>query len=70
MSVENKLLQGDRVIWMVVILLSLLSLLAVYSSTGTLAYKYQEGNTIYYMVKHLIILAMGFVLMILAHKIK
>jgi cell division protein FtsW len=70
MSAENKLLQGDRVIWMVVILLSLLSLLAVYSSTGTLAYKYQEGNTVYYMVKHLIILAMGFVLMILSHKVK
>ncbi|NTV84190.1 MAG: FtsW/RodA/SpoVE family cell cycle protein, partial [Bacteroidales bacterium] len=70
MPTENKLLQGDRVIWMVVILLSLLSLLAVYSSTGTLSYKYQEGNTIYYMVKHLIILAMGFVLMILAHKVK
>lgn len=70
MSTENKILQGDRVIWMVVILLSLLSLLAVYSSTGTLAYKYQEGNTVYYMVKHLIILAMGFVLMILAHKVK
>lgn len=63
-------MKGDRVIWMVVILLSLLSLLAVYSSTGTLAYKYQEGNTIYYMVKHLIILAFGFALMYLAHKIK
>jgi cell division protein FtsW len=70
MTAENKIMQGDRVIWMVVILLSLLSLLAVYSSTGTLAYKYQEGNTIYYMVKHLIILAMGFILMILAHKVK
>lgn len=63
-------MKGDRVIWMVVVLLSLLSLLAVYSSTGTLAYKYQEGNTIYYMVKHLIILALGFVLMYLAHKVK
>ncbi|MCK9398389.1 MAG: FtsW/RodA/SpoVE family cell cycle protein [Bacteroidales bacterium] len=63
-------MKGDRVIWMVVVLLSLLSLLAVYSSTGTLAYKYQEGNTIYYMVKHLIILLLGFVLMYLAHKVK
>jgi cell division protein FtsW len=70
MSNQSKILQGDRVIWMVVILLSLLSLLAVYSSTGTLAYKYQEGNTVYYMFKHLIILAMGFILMIIAHKIK
>lgn len=70
MSTENKHIKGDRVIWMVVILLSLLSLLAVYSSTGTLAYKYQEGNTMFYMVKHLIILALGFALMYLAHKVK
>jgi len=70
MSAERKILQGDRVIWMVVILLSFLSLLAVYSSTGTLAYKYQQGNTVYYVMKHLIILALGFVLMILAHKVK
>jgi cell division protein FtsW len=70
MPTESKHIKGDRVIWMVVILLSLLSLLAVYSSTGTLAYKYQEGNTIYYMVKHLIILMLGFALMYLAHKVK
>jgi cell division protein FtsW len=67
---ESKHMKGDRVIWMVVILLSILSLLAVYSSTGTLAYKYQEGNTIYYMTKHLVILVLGFVLMYLAHKVK
>ena len=47
----NKI-KGDRVIWAVVILLSVFSLLAVYSSSGTLAYKYQGGNTEYYMIKH------------------
>ena len=57
-------------IWMVVIILSFLSLLAVYSSTGTLAYKYQEGNTLYYMTKHLIILSLGFVLMYIAHLVR
>jgi hypothetical protein len=31
--------KGDRWIWLIVIVLSVLSLLAVYSSTGTLAYK-------------------------------
>ena len=70
MSQEVSHIKGDRVIWMVVIILSILSLLAVYSSTGTLAYKYQEGNTLYYMMKHLIILALGFVLMYLAHLVK
>jgi len=54
-----KSIRGDKVIWMVVILLSIFSLLAVYSSTGTLAYKYQGGNTFYYMIKHLMILLFG-----------
>jgi len=65
-----KSLKGDRVIWIVVILLSTLSLLAVYSSTGTLAYKYQEGNTEYYMFKHFVITFFGLFLMYLAHLIK
>jgi cell division protein FtsW len=70
MSQELNHIKGDKVIWMVVIILSVLSLLAVYSSTGTLAYKYQEGNTLYYMMKHLIILVLGFALMYIAHLIK
>jgi len=37
MKLFNKLFQGDRVIWMIVALLSLVSLLAVYSATGTYA---------------------------------
>jgi len=65
----NKI-KGDKIIWLVVILLSVFSLLAVYSSTGTLAYKYQGGNTEYYMIKHFIILVFGFLLMYLAHLIK
>ena len=63
-------IRGDKVIWAVVILLSIFSLLAVYSSTGTLAYKYQSGNTEYYMLKHLIILLFGFLIMYFTHLIK
>ncbi|MEP7168288.1 MAG: FtsW/RodA/SpoVE family cell cycle protein [Bacteroidota bacterium] len=59
--------KGDRVIWLVVILLSIFSILSVYSSTGTLAYRYQQGNTEYYLFKHFIILSFGFILMYLAH---
>jgi cell division protein FtsW len=63
-------IKGDIVIWLVVIFLSIFSLLAVYSSTGTLAYKYQSGNTEYYMIKHFLILVFGFLLMYLAHRVK
>jgi cell division protein FtsW len=53
-----------------VILLSIFSLLTVYSSTGTLAYRNQAGNTEYYMIKHLIILLFGLLIMYLTHLIK
>lgn len=63
-------LKGDKVIWMIVVLLSLLSLLAVYSSIVTLAYKHHEGDTEYYLFKHGKIILLGFVLMFITHRIK
>lgn len=62
--------KGDRTIWLIVILLSIVSILAVYSSTGTLAYKYQSGNTEYYLFKHGIIMIFGFGLMYFGHFLK
>ncbi len=66
----DKYFKGDRTIWMIVFILSIFSLLAVYSSTGTLAYKYQRGNTEYYLFKHLFILVFGIALMYGAHLIR
>ncbi|NTW23118.1 MAG: cell division protein FtsW [Lentimicrobium sp.] len=60
-------IKGDKVIWAVVLLLSIFSILAVYSSTGTLAYRKHAGNTEYYLLRHLSILLFGFVLMYLSH---
>ena len=58
---------GDKVIWVVVTFLSLVSLLAVYSSTGTLAYHYKGGHTEFYLLKHLSILVLGIGLMYVTH---
>lgn len=69
-SYTEKYLKGDKGIWVVVLLLSILSLLAVYSSIVTLAYKYKDGDTFYYLFKHAIILVIGIGLMILAHNLK
>lgn len=60
-------LKGDRVIWMVVLLLSIFSLLVVYSATGTLAYKYQGGNTEFYLVKQIGLILLGFFIMYLCY---
>jgi len=56
-------IKGDKVIWIIAILLSVLSLLVVYSSTGSLAYLKQGGNTEYYLFKQFIIVILGFGLM-------
>ncbi|MDM1294526.1 FtsW/RodA/SpoVE family cell cycle protein [Sphingobacterium sp. N143] len=61
-------LKGDRWIWIIVIILSGWSLLAVYSSVGTLAYKEGKGTEMY-LLKHFSIIAIGFVLMYLSHKL-
>lgn len=61
MSFETRVyneLRGDRVIWTIVILLGIISLLAVYSSTGTMAYKNGVG-TEYYLQKHFLLLTTG-----------
>ena len=46
-----------------------ISVLVVYSSIVTLAYKYQGGNTEYYLFKHSIIILIGLALMYFAHKV-
>lgn len=69
MSFVEKYIKGDKVVWLVVLLLAILSILAVYSSIVTLAYKYKDGDTLYYLFKHSIILVVGFGLMILAHNL-
>ena len=68
-EVLSKYFKGDGVIWGVVFTLSIFSLLAVYSSTGTLAYKYQEGNTAYYIIKHFVLLAAGLGIIFITHLI-
>lgn len=60
-------LRGDRVVWAILVLLGLFSILAVYSSTGTLAHRERGGNTEAYLFKHGIILAAGFVVTYFAH---
>jgi len=65
----RKYFKGDSIIWAVLIILSLLSLLAVYSSTFTLAYQYRSGNIGYYLIKHIIFILFGFVIVYLTHLI-
>lgn len=62
-------LKGDRTIWMIFGILSVISLFAVYSSSGTLAYMDKNGNTLYYLMKQVVHIGIGFSFAFLLHKI-
>lgn len=67
MNLPSIYAKGDRTIWIVVLLLSVLSVLAVYSATGSLAYAKQGGNTEHYLIKHLFLVLTGLGLMYVTH---
>ena len=60
-------IQGDRVIWFAVVMLSIFGMLAVYSSTGTLSYKLRDGYTEYYLVKQFVLVGFGLGLIVVFH---
>lgn len=60
----RKLIRGDKIIWIVLLLLSLLSLLIVYSATGALAFRQAGGNTFHFLVRQIVFLGLGFVFIV------
>lgn len=61
--------RGDKVIWTTVVLLAVVSLLAVYSSTGLLAYKMYKGNTEIYLFKQFAFILTGVLVIYFAHQV-
>lgn len=60
--------KGDKVIWAAVILLTLVSMLVVYSSTGTLAYRLSKSAESY-LFKQFAFTAVGLLIIYFAHRI-
>lgn len=60
--------KGDRVIWAVVVLLTLASLLLVYSSTGSLAYKLSKSSESF-LFKQFAFIVLGILLIYFLHRI-
>jgi cell division protein FtsW (lipid II flippase) len=58
--------KGDKVIWSLVIMLTMASLLVVYSSTGTLAYA-MEKSTEFYLFKQVVFISIGILVIYFAH---
>lgn len=67
-SWADKNLEGDRVIWAVVFALSVISILVVYSSIGTLAFK-RAASPERLLIMHTLHVAIGLIAMWLAHKV-
>jgi len=65
----QRYLQGDKVVWSVCIILSLISILVVYSATANLAYRSAGGDTEYFLTKHTLLIVLGFVAMYICHRI-
>ena len=62
-------LKGDKVLWGILALLAVFSFLPVFSASSNLAHVLGKGTPWGYLIKHFVILIIGFVLMYSAHKI-
>lgn len=60
---------GDKFIWGIVLILALISVLVVYSATGSLAYKMNKGNNEVYLFKQLSFTVVGLLVIYFLHKI-
>ena len=69
MSWINKILKGDRVIWVVMFILGIISLLAVYSATSSEAHVKVGAYNEMVLMKHAATLLGGFVMMFIASRI-
>ncbi|RBN50426.1 FtsW/RodA/SpoVE family cell cycle protein [Flavobacterium psychrolimnae] len=63
-------LKGDKGIWSFVALLALFSFMPVFSASSNLAYIGQgNGNTLGYLVKHIMHIGIGFTIIFMVHKV-
>ncbi len=70
MSMINRVtaeLRGDRVIWAIVAVLSMVSILTIYSASSSLAFQKNGGNTEYYLLKQMLILSVGLAIVYVFH---
>ena len=63
------ILKGDKVLWVIIILLSIFSFLPIYSASSNLVYVIGKGTPWSHLIKHFMILSIGFILIYSMHKI-
>lgn len=65
----KNLFRGDKVIWMVVVFLALISMLVVYTSSDSLAYREYNDDNGRVLIKHLLMLGFGLMALVIAANI-
>lgn len=65
----RSLFQGDKVIWVVVAILTFISLLTVYSASESMANRDYNGNNAFVLLRHALMLLFGLVCMFVASHI-
>ena len=62
-------IKGDKTIWAIIAVLAIFSFLPVYSASTNLVYVAGKGSTLGYLLKHAILLLLGFVIVYTTHRI-
>ncbi|MBU3010725.1 FtsW/RodA/SpoVE family cell cycle protein [Polaribacter vadi] len=62
-------IKGDKTIWAIVAILAVFSFMPVYSASTNLVYVVGSGSTFGYLIKHMVLLIMGFAIIYGVHKI-
>ena len=62
-------IQGDKTIWAIVAALAIFSFMPVYSASTNLVYVVGNGSTLGHLIKHMVLLLMGFGIIYGVHKI-
>ena len=69
MKTVFKHIKGDKTIWAIVAILAIFSFMPVYSASTNLVYVVGSGSTFGYLIKHMVLLIMGFGIIYGVHKI-
>ncbi|APG65245.1 cell division protein FtsW [Tenacibaculum todarodis] len=62
-------IKGDKTIWAIVAVLAIFSFMPVYSASTNLVYVVGNGSTLGHLLKHIVLLIMGFAIIYGVHKI-
>ncbi len=66
---SERLFGGDKVLWVILAALAIVSLLVVYSSTASMAYRKAGGDTAHYFMNQLKFIGIGFLVVYVVHRI-